>query len=249
MKELSIKILIISRSRWKTINKHAGQMLPEWIEVLVPESEKEAYEANMPNPILTIPDEVEGLGQVRNWVLDNFKEETVIMVDDDVIRMVNLSGIRTRRVEDREEVVQAMINTAIMSRDMGVHFFGYSQTDIRKFNGTDPFKLNTWVGCVVGINGRKYRFRNDKFKVDIDYALQNLLTDRIIFCDNRYYFYQERDNNKGGNSLYRTEEDLERSMHDLEKKWSPFLTINRNKHKNNVQLKMNVPRRQVIKYD
>ena len=47
-------------------------------------SEVEEYTKRYANPILTIPDEIMGLGPVRNWVLDNFKENIVIMIDDDI---------------------------------------------------------------------------------------------------------------------------------------------------------------------
>lgn len=144
-------------------------LLPDWVEMLVPDDEVDKYKALYSNPILSIPKEIEGLGPVRNWVLDNFKEETVIMIDDDIRIVYCLTGKLNRRIEDKGELTQIIINTAVMAKDLGVHVFGYSQTDIRKFNGTMPFALHGWVGCVIGVIGRKYRFRNDKFKVDIDY--------------------------------------------------------------------------------
>lgn len=136
--ELAIRVLIISRGRYDTIS--TTSLLPDEVEVLVPESEKKLYEANIKNPILTIPDDQIGLGMVRNWVLDHFKEEIIVMVDDDISCMYNLQGKLSRRINDPEEMMQVILNTAVMAYDSGAKVFGYSQTDIRKYKGTDPFK-------------------------------------------------------------------------------------------------------------
>lgn len=179
MKNLDIRIIILSRSRSNTISTH--EIFPEWVEILVPDNEVEDYKKVVKNPILSIPSSIHGLGRVRNWVLDNFKEETIIMIDDDI------SGVRcntkdvARVINDKEEILQILINTAVMAKDAGCHCFGYAQRDVRFFNGTEPFSLCTWVGCVIGVIGRKYRFRDDKFKVDIDFCMQNILVDRIIW--------------------------------------------------------------------
>lgn len=220
---MGIKLLIISRSRFDTIADNTIPLFPEWVEVLVPESEKEEYGKRIANPLLTVPDEVRGLGQLRNWILDNFDDETVVMIDDDISIVYGLSGEKAKMIEDPEELVQIIINDAVMAKDLGCKCFGFSQADIRKYKGCEPFSFSKWVGCVIGVIGRKYRFRNDKFKVDIDFCLQNLLVDRILFVDNRYYFAQKRDTNKGGNSAFRTKEDYDRSKQSLIEKWKGYL--------------------------
>lgn len=246
LKKYNIKLLILSRGRANSIT--TNKILPEWVEILVPDDEIEQYKATVENPLLTIPTEIKGLGKVRNWVLDNFKEETIIMIDDDITHLYCLTGEKTRDVTDEEEVVQVLINTAVMAKDLNCHCFGFSQTDIRKYNATEPFKFNSWIGGVIGIIGRKYRFRNDKYKVDIDYCLQCLLVDRIIFQDCRYFFWQNRDNNKGGNSSFRTEEEYNKSIETLCDKWGDCLKIS-NQHKSQVKINLNVKRKQAIKYE
>lgn len=235
-------MLILSRGRAETITTH--KVLPEWVEILVPESEVDLYKAKVNNPLLTIPDDVCGLGCVRNWVLDHFPEETVIMVDDDIKCCYCLTHEFTRRVPNGDDVMQVLINTAVMAKDIGAKCFGFAQTDIRKYKACDPFNLNTWVGCVIGVIGRKYRFREDKFKVDIDYCLQNLLVERIIFQDSRYTFPQSRDNNKGGNSKFRTQEGFNQSIESLKDKWGDNIKVSN--HKSQVRIALNVKRRQPI---
>lgn len=246
LKKYDIKIVIISRGRSESISTH--KIFPDYIEILVPESEKELYERNLDNPILTIPDDVKGLGEVRNWCLKSFEEDILVMVDDDISRLYCLSTPLSKEIKDKEEVVQVIINTAVMAKDMGVHCFGFSQTDIRKYNGTDPFKLSTWIGGVIGVIGRKYEFRKDKFKVDIDFCLQNLLVDRIILCDNRYLFSQKRDCNVGGNSIFRTDEEYQKSVDSLADKWGKYLKVKKN-YSSNIRINLNVQRRQSIEYE
>ena len=243
MKQYDIKLLILSRGRSDAVS--TASLLPDWVEMLVPVSEAEEYKKRYANPILTIPDEIMGLGPVRNWVLDNFKENIVIMIDDDIKTMYCISGLHARAITDKEEFVQILINTAVMAEDAGLHCFGYSQTDIRKYNGTEPFKLGGWVGCIIGVIERKFRFRDDKFKVDIDYCLKCMLVDRVIWIDNRYYCIQQRDNNKGGNSAFRTQEEYQKSLNSLLEKWKGWLTTSENRSQ--VSIKTHIKRKQEIK--
>lgn len=235
-------MVILSRSRSETINTH--RLLPDFIEVLVPESQRDEYAARLKNPIITCPDSVQGLGMLRNWVLDNFREETVVMIDDDIRVCICKTGFRTRNIKDPLEFLQVLTNIAIMAKDAGCHCFGMSQTDIRKYNPTSPFNLNTWVGCVIGVIGRKYRFRDDPFKVDIDFTLQNLLVDRIVWVDDRYYCYQARDNNRGGNAQFRSKEKFEESVRTLLEKWGKYLK--KKMHAGQIGLSIQVKRKQVI---
>ena len=243
LKSLDIRILILSRSKYETITTH--KILPEFIEILVPESQKSLYEARVSNPIITIPDDVKGLGMVRNWVLDNFQEETVIMVDDDIIKCYCFTGKLTREIKDRQAVLEILVNAAIMAKDLGTNCFGFNQTDIRKYKGQDPFNLCTWVGGVIGVIGREQRFRNDKFKVDVDFCLQTLMNKRVIWCDTRFGFSQKRDNNRGGNSEFRTSEAYDRSIESLKAKWGDYIKIKRD-NGSQVRTTINVKRKQSI---
>lgn len=237
-----IRPLIISRGRSASIS--TCRHVPDWFEVLVPTSERQAYESVLSNPVLTVPDEVCGLGALRNWILDNFPEETIIMLDDDVNRLYCLTGPLTKEIKDPDEVALILYNTAVMAKDAGCSVFGYSQTDIRKFDGTNPFALCGWVGCVIGVIGRKLRFRDDPFKVDIDFCLKSLLVDRIVWIDTRYKFDQKRDTNVGGNALFRTQEKFKQSCDSLVRRWGKFLNVKWKQTQ--ISIKLNVPRKQSL---
>lgn len=244
LKSLSIKILILSRSRYNSIS--TVRIVPDFIEILVPESQKKLYETRVKNPIITIPDDVKGLGRVRNWVLDNFPEETIIMLDDDITHCYCFTGKLTREIKDKEAVVEILVNDAIMAKDLGTNVFGYNQTDIRKYRGQEPFRLNSWVGGVIGVIGRDQRFRDDPFKVDVDFCLQTLMNRRVVWCDDRFGFAQFRDTNVGGNAEFRTEKAFENSMKTLKEKWGNYISFS-DRHKGQVRTSIHVPRKQSIR--
>ena len=245
LKELGIKIVILSRGRSDSIS--TTKLLPDFIDVLVPESQKEQYEKAITNPIITTPDDIKGLGVLRNWCLSNFDEETVIMLDDDLFALYCNTGRHARKITDPLEVLEILVNTAIMAKDAGCGCFGFFQTDIRKYKPTDPFSLCTWVGGVIGVIGKTIRFRNDKFKVDIDFCLTNILVKRIVWCDNRYTFYQNRDNNKGGNAEFRNQEDYQKSCDTLKQKWGKYISIKNGVYGSQTRINLKVKRKQDIK--
>lgn len=224
LKNAGIKIVIISRSRSDSIKKHTCSIFPDWVEVLVPDSEKSDYQKVIDNPILTVPDNIKGLGALRNYCVKTFPEETVVMIDDDIKYCYRLTLEKAERVVG-DEVVEIIANTAIMAKDAGCHFFGFHQTDIRKFSGFRPFSLTGWVGTVVGVIGKDMKFIPDMFKVDVDFALQNLELHRIIWVDNRYYFMNNKDCNNGGNALYRNKKNHQESYEKLKNKWGKYIKI------------------------
>ena len=245
LKNLGIKIVILSRGRADAIT--TTKLLPDFIEVLVPESQREIYESSISNPVITTPDDIKGLGVLRNWCLSNFEEETVIMLDDDLYALYCNTGRHARQIKDKMEVLEIIVNTAIMAKDAGVGVFGFFQTDIRKYKPTDPFSLCTWVGGLIGVIGKGIRFRNDRFKVDIDFCLTNLLVKRIIWCDNRYTFYQNRDNNKGGNAEFRNLEDYKKSCDTLKTKWGKYINVKEDGYGSQARITLKVKRKQDIK--
>ena len=239
MAKSSYKVVILSRGRSDTIITH--KIMP-YADLVVPVSEVKLYKHTNCN-IVPIPDELHGLGKVRNWVLDNYQEECIIMADDDIHKVALVSGQRLRYSKDVDYIRQLLENTYVCAKDLGVSLFGFSQRpDVRIYMPNNPFSFNSWVGGVIGVIGRKYRFIENKLKVDIDFFLQNMLRDRIVYVDLRYSFIQERYKNKGGNSIYRTEEQIKKELEILKKRWGKYFIYKVNK--TNEQIYVKIPRKQ-----
>lgn len=241
---MKIKKVIISRSRSETIITH--NILTDF-DLIVPESEIELYKEVVKNAddIIAIPDNIAGLGAVRNWVLDYYSEEVVIMFDDDVSSFFSLLNIKAYKITSKELINTIIYNCACNAIDAGVSMFSFNQQagDVRKYDHTKPFNLKSWGGTILGVIGRKYRFTEiNKTKVDADFSLQCLLHDRLVWIDNRFAFGCKRDTNKGGNSLYRTQDTINEEMQFLNDKWGKHISMKN--HKGTYSLKLNVQRTQ-----
>lgn len=243
LKNLGIKVVIISRGRAE--NVVTSKLLPNYIEIVVPSSQADDYRKNNPNPVVEIPDECLGLGKTRNWCLDNFKEETVIMCDDDIHAVYDITGFEAERLSP-EAVVQAIISLTVVARDMGVHWFGYSIDSIKYFSPQEPFLFVRSPSAIVGMNGRNYRFRDDKYKVDFDMTLQNLLVDRICLVDKRTQVINKMMLGKGGNTTDRTMEKFKESLDSLTDRWGKYIKVDTKKNHNDISLSIKVTRRQKI---
>jgi len=168
------------------------------------------------------------------------------MADDDITNVYCITGKRARRIEDPETVYQVIAQAARCAKDLGTAAFGFNQAwDVRKYHPAEPFSLTGWAGGVVGVIGRELRFLEDqKFRVDVDFFLLNMLHRRIIWKDERFSFYQVRETNRGGNSQFKTTEALNREIRKLQNRWGRYFKYTTTKRGENTNTK--VTRRQVV---
>ena len=172
-----------------------------------------------------MPDEVRGLGPLRNWILDHYQEEIVVMADDDIKRCISVTRESPYNITDPADIERIIVNAGLMARDLGATIFGFNSSwDVRKFRVDRPFYFDTWVGGIIGVVGRKRKFlQHHLFKVDIDYCLEGILNERVIWKDDRFGFVQIRDRNRGGNAQYRTASKVAREVEFLKRKWGSHL--------------------------
>lgn len=224
-----IRFVIMSRGRAKSITSH---VLFPYATILVPKSEEQDYKDNIGEgyDIQTVGDEVRGLGLLRNNIVQRFPEDIVVMIDDDITHLARIDGYTIKKITDPETIKQHILNTAQCAKDLGTSVFGFGQTaDVRKYNPTEPFSLNGWVGGVIGVIGKDHFFIDNMFKVDIDFCLEILLDKRVIWKDNRLVFVQVRDRNTGGNSAFRTVEKVEAEKKKLRDKWGRYIKFAKSK--------------------
>jgi hypothetical protein len=231
--------VILSRGRSETIQTH--KIMP-YAVLCIPEGEKEDYKY-IDIEKCYVPDNIKGLGPLRNWILNKFDDEIIVMADDDIVSLDILCVIRSYSIYDPEKIRQIIYSTAMCAKDIGTSCFGFNQCwDVRKYRAYEPFLITGWVGGVIGVIGRRIKFVDNWFKTDIDFCLRTLLKDRIIWKDNRYSFVQGRDRNKGGNSTFRTIEKVERELEYLENMWGKHFI--RSLSATGETIKLNVPRKE-----
>lgn len=233
--------VILSRNRSRTINTHT---LLHSFDLVVPASQVAEYECYAKGDVIAIPDEVHGLGAVRNWILDYYGSDPVVMLDDDLRTMVSVGGLATKRYKNPDVVEHILADTYQCSIDAECNLWGYNQSPHpAKYRLNEPFRLNTWVGTIVGVNDRQHKWSEvNKVKVDIDVSLKYMLTDRIVWIDQRWGFDCTRDVNAGGNSLYRTQERVEKEMRFIKEKWGDHVRLS--KHAAKYAVHTRVKRRQ-----
>jgi hypothetical protein len=212
--------------------------------LVVPENEAAAYQP-LGLEIVPIPPDRIGMSAVRNWIVQRFSEEIVVMYDDDVTGCRTLCGLRNRQLSP-EEIAAVVENTAYCAAGAGARLFGWNQRpDPRMLVRNDPVSVVHWCGGVVGVVGKDVRWDELlRFKCDIDCCLTELLHNRILWHESRFCFLQQRDKNIGGNSLFRSPERIEAEKRYLANKWKAHITIDT--YQSQDRVKMNVERRQRV---
>ena len=187
-----MKIVIPSKGRSNILWERALRLFPDAI-VCVGESDVKDY-SRVTDNLLVHPDEVVGIGPLRQWILDNVDDEIVVQVDDDVQSLYALTGISKRTIDKPEIAKRVIATTALCAKEAGARVFGFNQTwDVRKFMPFKPFLLNSWTGGVVGVIGKGLRYDTFlRLRADIDFCLQSLQKDRIVWIDNRFSFVHKR---------------------------------------------------------
>lgn len=214
--------------------------------LVVPENELAAYrETGQHEHIVLIPPSIYGVSPVRNWIVQHFEEEVVVMYDDDCTGCRTLCGLRNRMLSP-EEIEAVIENTAYCAAGAGARLFGFNQRpDPRMLVRNDPVSVVHWVGGVVGVVGKNIRWDELlRFKCDIDCTLNELLRNRIIWHESRFCFVQARDKNLGGNSLFRSPERIAAEKRYLAGKWKAHITID--EYASQDRVKINVDRRQRV---
>lgn len=180
--------------------------------ICVPESQADEYRKFHP-AIIPHPNTVYGMGQKRQWILDNFQEDIIFMADDDIDCLIYMGGeqghtggLRTK-IKDPDHIWEVILNTAGIARDFGTNLFGFNEIpDIRKFDYINPFSTRDRInGFAMGIIKDGQRFDPRLIvKQDYDFFLMSLYWKRFIWRDDRYGFQAKHYTNKGGLYTHRS---------------------------------------------
>ena len=186
------RIVVPSKGRPENLLK-LDKLLTKYT-VVVGEGDKEAYSKieTEGGEIVATPERIRGITPTRNWILNNFNEETIVMIDDDFKGVRCLVGRSTRRYTKREDIQQIIENSMSIAEDLDISLFYWNrEPNPMSFLATNPFRfVGGFASSAFGVRGRKLNF-DERLKVrgeDVDLTLQALLKDRIIFSDTRFYF-------------------------------------------------------------
>jgi hypothetical protein len=222
-------------SRAQTITTH--RLVPEAI-LCVPKSQAADYRAIGPD-ILTHPDQVKGLTPKLNWILDHFKGDDVLLLDDDLTALAKCfisPGERPSHTRDPGQIAAVIRQTARLAGEIGAYLWGFEANHeaIRYYTGLKPFMLTGYInGCATGFR-RGHGLRYDErivAKNDFDICCQNAWRHRLVFKNCRYAWVQKDTFcGAGGQSHWRTSQTERNDVALLQRKYGDVIQVSRPRH-------------------
>ncbi len=202
------------------------QVTARWLTsaiIFVHEDQKKEYEDYNANEVIGIPDEREGtITKARNYILDYFKGEDVLMMDDDVEFVGYFEGVVMNRAE-KDYFLEFADNMFLMTKELGTKVWGVNlQSDKKFYREYSPFSLSSVVcGTLMAIvNDTDLRFDERFFlKEDFDFSVQVLKKYRKILRNNKWFYVASHLTKGGGCSKDRNQEKELEQMMLFEKKW------------------------------
>ena len=180
--------------------------------LFVPEYEADDYRSFYPE-VVSVPSSVIGITQTRNWILDNAKDDSVVMVDDDVKQSgwVKLNEFKSKHVKlTPSEWIKECSTLFELTRSMQYRLWGIATQSAPR--SVYPYKPLLWRSYVTasfcGIcNETGIRF-DETYKVKEDYELNlrcvkedgGVVAARYLYWENSHW------HDDGGCKDYRTTE-------------------------------------------
>jgi len=112
---MKIKKIILSRGRHGSIT--SDTLFPN-ATLVVPKSEIKEYKKTTNNEIHGISDNIMGLGNVRNYCLYTFKEDCLVMIDDDIQKLWVMTRLHGYAITDPTAIEHIVDNTAEMAQQL-----------------------------------------------------------------------------------------------------------------------------------
>ena len=215
-----MKIFSPSYKRAKGVKTH--RILPDVI-YCVHEFEAQEY-INLGYNVEVMPDSIRGnIARVRNYILDNYIQETGLIVDDDIeaIKRWDIQNGKPLqiKIENLEEWIEQGF---VMCAESGSHLWGVNILgDKGSYREYTPLGYTSTISAsFMGFYKNKLRFDESlPLKDDYDFCLQNFNEYRKILRFNYACMVKKDHGNLGGCADYRT---MSREMDQLlllQKKW------------------------------
>lgn len=227
-----ITVVIPSKGRASdqiTIDSIPAEMIP-CCSILVDEDELLDYEIEVDNfNIIGLPEDVKGIGKVRQWAVENCPTEYLFLLDDDMVFFKRMEG-STKLEKSSPEDILAMFEQLVdwMSFDE-IPVVGVSARQGNNHNEND-YQDCTRQMNFHGIDVNRFKelgLRFDGQDVMEDFFMTlTLLTqgikNRVAY---NYCWNQKGSGAEGGCSSYRTWEMQKRCAEELAEAFPEFVTV------------------------
>jgi glycosyltransferase involved in cell wall biosynthesis len=223
-----------------------NKILPNLCTFFIPESEYHQYKDLVKN-IVSVPKEVRGITDTRNWILENSDDKWVVFLDDDAknVGYNKLEERKTKKIEIREEGFWAeeFLKFFDLTEQLGYKIWGTrTESSPRGTYPYKPFLTRSYVtaSCMGIINDGEYLF-DPEFKVKEDYEIclrhikekGGILAIRYLHWENEHWVTD------GGCKDYRTI-DLEKDAIKKLIKLYPNMIASAKRKANEFTIKLNL---------
>ena len=212
------------------------ELVPDAVWVVRKSQEADYRAAGHQNILAVDDDEIGGLCEVNNWIINNAPEDIICVMDDDLkhffYRMYD-----TDEITDIDTIAAEMEHIAQIMIDLDI---GFAATDptTTPWNYTSEFEFKGIPGAVRWINRRVYKatFRKEYvWNCDIDVVLQELLANRIILKPKYFCSKGCTDTNEGGASSKKRGDQVA-CIHNLMTVWGKYFTYDFRKNKPQIRV-------------
>ncbi|MCA9497125.1 MAG: hypothetical protein KC589_09340 [Nanoarchaeota archaeon] len=230
---MEVGLYVISYNRWNEINTY--KFVPTSTYV-VRKSQEENYKKAGIKKIWAVEDDlIDSWVNVMNYVVENAKENNIVIMDDDIIGFSYVHKIADW-IEDTEIIRDELerISTIIYDLELGHGLFNFTP-DARKYS--QEFAFHGTGGSVYFFNREKVKskFFNEAYAVaDAEFQLQELLENRIVIYPQ--YITSKSNYNQGSNTQKRTLQKVNDSILWTKRKWGKYFDVNE-KWKTKIKIK------------
>jgi len=227
LEPLDYTIVVPSRRRVHNIPR-IRKLLPTAV-ICVDERERDDYAPFVPKSQLLIHPPMMGLASVINWMQRKITSDILIEIDDD-LRRVSVTTGSHRHIDDPDEILAILENSARCCKDLGLTTFCFSRTPNTTIihPAERPIVPVQSVCNAFGVMGdARRRFYNPDFlgRADVDWALQTLLEDRCVYADIRFYFDCGKVfSGRGGNVGLIDKAQFNRASVGIREKWGKHVS-------------------------
>ncbi len=225
---MTFNIYVPSYNRSETTTTYK---LLDYCTYVVRKSEEEKYK-KLNVPLLVVEDEkINSFTKVQQYLIDNAEEDIICVIDDDIQEFVYRLENK-ERIKDKEIIIAEIERIAQQIVDLDIGLGGLCVRDI-PYGYIGEVNFNGITGSVRYYNRNKLKSKynhNLKFFQDVDFVLQELLINRIIFRPNYFIGCAQVETNKGGGTSNKTIKMKEDCYRELRKKWGKDINFNLKKN-------------------
>jgi hypothetical protein len=202
--------------------------------VCVDERERDDYVDVVPKERLVLHPPTRCSPEVRNWMIDYFQEDCIFQIDDDFEKIQCYCNADIRQVnfiKDPNHIRQIIDNAHQIALDANIGVFCWARFgNPMQYQPFQPMSLcGSPVMCAFGMRGTA---RHRKFDAsvpgmaDLQFSMETLRDDRIMFCDMRYYWdFGKIYGGTGGNLGMVSSEQRKNVVKVMQARWTKYLHI------------------------